>query len=78
MSVLAVVAILIAQTGLVVWLELWNRQGWRRIEAKLEAEHVASVTRFDLFDARLASLIVKKNGGDHVAADHPHLIEKRQ
>jgi hypothetical protein len=74
MNVLAVVAILIAQTGLLVWLELRNRRGWRRIDAKLDA----MIARLDLFDARLAALSARKNGSDRVAADHPHLIEMRQ
>jgi hypothetical protein len=69
-----IVAILFGQTGLLAWIELRNRRVHRSIMAKLDA----MIARPDLLDARLAASDPKRNGGDHVAVDHPQLIEFRQ
>jgi hypothetical protein len=65
---------IIAQTGLLVWLDARSRRAWVVFGDRLDA----MIARLDLLDARLAASDAKKNGGDHVAAGHPHLIEFRQ
>jgi hypothetical protein len=74
MTAAVVVAAILTQTGLFVQLQMRTRRHIVSIEARLDA----MIARLDLFDARLAARTVKKNGGDHVAADRPHPIGMRQ
>jgi hypothetical protein len=62
---------ILASTGMIVWLDARTRRAFRSMTASL----VRIDARLGIIEARFAALDAKKNGGDHVAVDHPQLIE---
>jgi hypothetical protein len=78
-----VLAMILASTGLIVWLDARTRRAFRpmeasivRIDARLEIIGARLDARLKVIEARFAAMDAKKNGGDHVAVDNPHLIEQ--
>jgi hypothetical protein len=51
----AIIASFLAATGLLVWLELRNRRGWRRIEAQLDAIIAGPSAQLDAIMAGLSA-----------------------
>jgi hypothetical protein len=74
MSAAVILAAILAPTGLIVWLEARSRRALRSIETSLDRIDA----RLTAIEARFAALDAKRNGGDHVAVDHPQLVEMRQ
>jgi hypothetical protein len=83
-SQVGILIAILAQTGLIVWFEARNRRMVRSIEISLSRldTRLAGVGALDArlaaIEARFAALDTKRNGGDHVAVDHPYLIEMRK
>jgi hypothetical protein len=67
-----VLAAIFALTGFIVWIDVRTRRSFRSMEASL----VRIDARLVVIEARFAALGARKNGGDHVAVDNPHLIEQ--
>jgi hypothetical protein len=68
-----VIAVILAQTELLVWLEALCRRAIRSVEASLN--HIEA--RLGVIEARFAAWDAQRNGG-YVAVYHPRLIEMRQ
>jgi hypothetical protein len=72
MNVLVLLAAILVQTGLPVWLEARSCRTLRSIDAS----HIDA--RPTVIGARFMALDAERNGGAHVAVGHPRLIEMRE
>jgi hypothetical protein len=68
-----VIAVILAQTGLLVWLETRCRRAIRPVEASLTYIEAW----LGVIEARFAAWDAQCNDG-HVAVHHPRLIEMRR
>lgn len=74
MNIAVILAAILAQTGLLVWLGARGCRTLRSIDTSLS--HIYA--RPTVIGARFMTLGAKRNGGAYVVVDHPRLIEMQE
>jgi hypothetical protein len=74
MNVAVVLAAILVQTNLLVWIEARDCVTFRPIEAGLR--HIEAM--LTAIGARFERSHPQRNGADHVAVDYPRLTEMRE